>query len=104
MPMETSSARILVVDDDAASRRLLEVRLRTLGCQVMLASDGEEALQIVDSLRPDIILLDYMMPKVTGIEVLKQLKEHERYKAIPGHSHNREGFSRGQGYGTGCWR
>ena len=83
MPMETSSARILVVDDDAASRRLLEVRLRTLGCQVMLASDGEEALQIIDSLRPDIILLDYMMPKVTGIEVLKQLKEHERYKAIP---------------------
>ena len=55
--METSSARILVVDDDAASRRLLEVRLRTLGCQVMLASDGEEALQIIDSLRPDIILL-----------------------------------------------
>jgi adenylate cyclase len=81
--METVGARVLIVDDDAASRRLLEVRLRVLDCQVMMAEDGEEALQKVGAFRPDIILLDYMMPKVSGIEVLRCLKQDERYKGIP---------------------
>lgn len=81
--MRTSGTRVLIVDDDAASRRLLDVRLRALDCQVMLAADGEEAVQMVDTFRPDIILLDYMMPKMSGIEVIKRLKEDERHKAIP---------------------
>ena len=81
--METASARILVVDDDAASRRLLEVRLRSLAGHIMVARDGEEALQMVDGFRPDVILLDYMMPKVSGIEVTRRLKADERFKSIP---------------------
>lgn len=81
--MDTTGARVLIVDDDAASRRLLEVRLRPLGWQVEMASDGEEALQKLDAFRPDVILLDYMMPKVSGIEVVRRLKEEERYKGIP---------------------
>jgi DNA-binding response OmpR family regulator len=81
--MDTSGTRILIVDDDAASRRLLEVRLRTLDCRVEMASDGDEALQRVDSFRPDVILLDYMMPKLSGIEVVRRLKEDERYQGIP---------------------
>jgi adenylate cyclase len=81
--MDTAGARVLVVDDDAASRRLLEVRLRALECKVAMASDGKEALEKVASFRPDVILLDYMMPKMTGLEVLKCLKEDERYKGVP---------------------
>jgi adenylate cyclase len=81
--MEKANPRVLVVDDDAASRRLLEVRLRGMDCEVMMASDGEEALQMVDAFHPDVILLDYMMPKLSGIEVVRRLKEDERYKAIP---------------------
>jgi class 3 adenylate cyclase/CheY-like chemotaxis protein len=81
--METASARILVVDDDPASRRLLEVRLRSLAGHLRVARDGQEALQVVDAFRPDVILLDYMMPKVSGIEVIRRLKEDERFKSIP---------------------
>ena len=81
--METVGARVLIVDDDAAMRRLLEVRLRALDCQVMMAGDGEEALQKVSVFQPDIILLDYMMPKVSGIEVVRHLKEDESTKGIP---------------------
>ncbi len=81
--MDASGAKILIVDDDAASRRLLEVRLRALECQVAMASDGEEGLEKVESFQPDVILLDYMMPKMTGLEVLKRLKEDERHKGVP---------------------
>ncbi len=70
--MDTSGAKVLIVDDDAASRRLLEVRLRALECKVAMASDGEEGLEKVESFQPDVILLDYMMPKMTGLEVLKR--------------------------------
>lgn len=81
--MEPNSARILVVDDDAASRRLLEVRLRSLSAEIRIAKDGEEALQVIETFSPDVILLDYMMPKVSGIEVIKRLREDERFKSIP---------------------
>ncbi|NIM19977.1 MAG: response regulator [Candidatus Latescibacteria bacterium] len=81
--MDTAGAKVLIVDDDAPSRRLLEVRLRALECKVEIAGDGEEGLQKVDSFQPDVILLDYMMPKMTGLEVLKRLKEHEKHKAVP---------------------
>jgi class 3 adenylate cyclase/CheY-like chemotaxis protein len=81
--METDNARILIVDDDPASRRLLEVRLRSLAVSIRVARDGEEALQVVDAFRPDVVLLDYMMPKVSGIEVIRRLKEDERFKSIP---------------------
>ncbi len=81
--MDASGAKILIVDDDAASRRLLEVRLRELECKVEMASDGEEGLEKVESFQPDVILLDYMMPRMTGLEVLKRLKADERYKGVP---------------------
>ena len=71
--MLTSGARVLIVDDDAASRRLLEVRLRPLACDVATAGNGEQALTVIRKDVPDLVLLDLRMPKMGGIEVLRAL-------------------------------
>jgi DNA-binding NtrC family response regulator len=70
-------SRILVVDDDPASRRLLEVRLRPLECDVTTASNGEQALTAIRKDLPDLVLLDLQMPKMGGIEVLRSLRKEE---------------------------
>ena len=70
----TSGARVLIVDDDAPARRLLQVRLRALGCDVASAEDGQEALAQVRKHEPALMLLDMQMPKMGGIEVLRQLR------------------------------
>jgi DNA-binding NtrC family response regulator len=71
--MLTSGARVLIVDDDAASRRLLEARLRPLACDVATAGDGEQGLTAILKDVPDLVLLDLRMPKMGGIEVLRAL-------------------------------
>src|SRR5262245_27801248 len=71
--MLTSGARVLIVDDDAASRRLLEARLRPLACDVATAGNGEQALTAIRKDVPDLVLLDLRMPKMGGIEVLRAL-------------------------------
>ena len=73
--MESSGARVLIVDDDPASRRLLEVRLRPLECDVATAGNGEQALTIIRKDMPDLVLLDLEMPKMGGIEVLRALRK-----------------------------
>jgi DNA-binding NtrC family response regulator len=75
--MRTSGARVLIVDDDAASRRLLEVRLRPLECDVATAGNGEQALTAIRKEVPDLVLLDLQMPKMGGIEVLRSLGKEE---------------------------
>jgi DNA-binding NtrC family response regulator len=72
--MQTSGARVLIVDDDPASRRLLEVRLRPLECDVATAGNGEQALSAIRKELPDLVLLDLQMPKMGGIEVLRALR------------------------------
>lgn len=71
--MHTSGARVLIVDDDAVSRRLLEARLRPLACDVATAGNGEQALTAIRKDLPDLVLLDLRMPKMGGIEVLRAL-------------------------------
>jgi len=75
--MRTSGARVLIVDDDAASRRLLEVRLRPLECDVATAGNGEQALTAIRKEVPDLVLLDLQMPRMGGIEVLRALRKEE---------------------------
>ena len=67
-------ARILVADDTPANVRMLETRLGRDGYEVVVARDGEEALAVARQARPDLILLDVMMPKLDGIEVCRRLK------------------------------
>ena len=81
--MVTPQATILVVDDDAKNVRLLEVLLRPRGYAVVTAANGAEALQQVHQGRPDLILLDVMMPLVDGFEVCKLLKDHPVTRLIP---------------------
>jgi two-component system, NtrC family, response regulator AtoC len=73
--MQTSGARVLIVDDDPASRRLLEVRLRPLECDVATAGNGEQALTAIRKDLPDLVLLDLQMPRMGGMEVLRALRQ-----------------------------
>ena len=75
--------KVLIVDDEPFNLDLLEQELTDQGYAIERANDGEEALKKVESFLPDVILLDYMMPKMNGIEVVRRLKQDERYKAIP---------------------
>jgi len=67
---------ILVVDDDPDIARFVEVNLRSAGYDVSVASDGEEALDKASTLRPDLVLLDVMMPRIDGFEVAQRLRRN----------------------------
>jgi two-component system, NtrC family, response regulator AtoC len=67
--------RVLIVDDDPASRRLLEVRLRPLECDVATAGNGELALSAIRKDQPDLVLLDLQMPRMGGMDVLRALRQ-----------------------------
>ena len=77
LKMAITGARVLIVDDDPASRRLLEVRLRPLECDVATAGNGEQALTAIRKDAPDLVLLDLQMPKMGGIEVLRALRKEK---------------------------
>ncbi len=72
--------KVLIVDDDPFNLDLLDQELIEEDYTIERASDGEEALQKVESFLPDVVLLDYMMPKMNGIEVLKLLRQDEKYR------------------------
>jgi adenylate cyclase len=74
---------ILVVDDVPDNVEILQMRLESQGYEVATAGDGVEALEKVGSLRPDLVLLDVMMPKLDGIETVKRLKADETLPFIP---------------------
>jgi len=71
-----AGARVLVVDDDAASRRLLEVRLRAMECRVSTAKDGQEALAAIERETPALMLVDLQMPRMGGMELLRTLRRN----------------------------
>ena len=75
--------KVLIVDDDPFNLDLLEQELIEEDYTMERATDGEEALEKVESFLPDVVLLDYMMPKMNGIEVLIQLRQIEKFKTLP---------------------
>jgi DNA-binding response OmpR family regulator len=75
--------RILVVDDDKNVVQIIAVNLRYEGLEVIEAYDGEEALAKVAAEKPDLILLDIMMPMMDGIEVCRRLKKNPQTASIP---------------------
>ena len=74
---------ILLAEDDRFLRRAAEVTLRRRGYAVTTAADGEEALRLARADLPDLILLDLLMPKVQGFEVLRALKADPSTRGIP---------------------
>ena len=75
--------RILLVDDDITLVDMYKERLAVAGYDVIVAHSGEEALKSVGEVKPDIVLLDIMMPKVNGFDVLHSLKGDPKTKDIP---------------------
>ena len=77
------SKRVLVVDDDENTRRFLSVALEANGYEAVTAEDGDDGFQKVQDEKPDLILLDVMMPKKTGFVLFKQLRRKDEFKDIP---------------------
>lgn len=75
--------RILIIDDEPDLVKMIEVRLKQSGREVLIAQDGQEGLAIARRERPDLILLDLMLPKMDGYKVCRMLKFDKKYKNIP---------------------
>lgn len=78
-----NGVRILLIEDDKFLRRACEASLKKRGFTVLTAADGEEGLEQARAGAPDLILLDMLMPKLSGLETLERLKAEEATRAIP---------------------
>ena len=81
--MDLPVKRILLAEDDRFLRRAAEAALKRAGFTVLAAADGEEALRMARAEKPDLVLLDLIMPKLQGFEVLKALKADPGTATIP---------------------
>lgn len=79
----SNTKRILIVDDHKDSRVIIAVTLARNGYEVIQAVDGIEGLKKVESEEPDLIILDVMLPKMSGVELCKLLNAHPSYHSIP---------------------
>ena len=73
--IDISSSRVLIADDIPQNRELLEACLADEGYEILMAGNGSEAMEMVQHHQPDLILLDIMMPRMSGYEVCAQLKQ-----------------------------
>ncbi len=76
-------AKILVVEDEPSLQKLLEYQLKRLGHEIRVAPDGKQALEMAKSDRPDLVLLDVMLPVMGGFQVLKSLQDDKTTNKIP---------------------
>ena len=74
---------ILIVEDDMALSNLYQQKFEKEGFKVLVAHDGDTGVKLATENMPDFVMLDNMLPKMSGIEVLRQIKENEKTKAIP---------------------
>ncbi len=74
---------ILVVDDSLAARQMISELLKSNGLTVKVASDGMEALNLLKKYRPDLVVLDIVMPKMNGYEVCRRIKSDPHTKEVP---------------------
>ena len=77
------ASRILVVDDTPANVQTLAAILKEKGYRISVATNGRQALEVVEKVEPDLVLLDVMMPEMDGFETCRRLKESERWRSIP---------------------
>ena len=83
MDEHTPTSKILIADDNQQNCELLDAYLSDEDYEIAMAYDGRQTIERVASFEPDLILLDIMMPKLSGYEVCKQLKTNEKTRAIP---------------------
>ena len=77
------STRILIVEDEPPLIEVLRYNLASEGFSTLVATDGEEALLLVEEENPDLIILDWMLPELSGIDVCRRLRETKNFKTIP---------------------
>ncbi len=75
--------KVLLVEDEPAQREVLSYNLKSEGFDVVTAADGEEAMLLVDEETPDIIVLDWMLPGISGIEICRRIKSKSQTRSIP---------------------
>jgi len=75
--------KVLVIDDSKTIRRTAETLLKKVGCEVVTANDGFEALSVIADNRPDLIFVDIMMPRLDGYQTCALIKHNELYRDVP---------------------
>lgn len=78
-----AGSRVLIADDNEQNRELLDAYLADEEYEILMANDGQETIEVVDAQQPDLILLDIMMPRMSGYEVCEQLKADPEKRSIP---------------------
>ncbi|NJK80123.1 MAG: response regulator [Chloroflexaceae bacterium] len=81
--MTTRTGTIVLIDDDVALQTVLEMALTNEGFTVCTANDGEQALQLIADVQPDLVISDIMMPNMDGVEMFQRIKEHLQDDGIP---------------------
>ena len=76
------SKKILIVEDDPRSLKMIQMTLRSYGYSLLEATDGEEALKVARNDKPDLIIMDLRLPKVSGLEVTRQLRQMSDFNHI----------------------
>ena len=83
MNMPNPKVTILLVEDDPCTRDLIKLAMRRLDIQVVTTRDGVEALELLRQQRPQLILLDILLPYLSGLDVLRQIKQDDLLKQVP---------------------
>ncbi|HUS91862.1 MAG TPA: response regulator [Phycisphaerae bacterium] len=86
------SGKILVADDEAHILHVVSMKLRNAGYEVITAVDGEEALELCLAERPDLLITDFQMPFLSGLELCKRIRSHEETRDIPAMMLTARGF------------
>lgn len=81
--MSEEKIKILLADDNEKNLRLLQMTLKKEGYELLISMDGEEALKTFIKEKPDLVILDALMPKMDGFTVCKKMREHKMKKYIP---------------------
>lgn len=79
----SNQKRILIIEDNVTYRRMLQIRLESIGYRVVVASDGLQGLNLAQKERPDLIILDLMLPEMGGHKVSRLIKFDSKIKNIP---------------------
>ena len=82
MSVDVSEAAILLVDDNEQNLELMQAYLEDLGCEVRMAEDGVAAMEAIEQCQPDLMLLDVMMPRMSGFEVCQRIKSQPSTRDI----------------------
>jgi CheY-like chemotaxis protein len=81
--MSDTKAKILVVEDDADEARMVRMVLEPLGYEVAVAEDGRQCLESVKAQKPDLVILDVMMPELDGFATCTELRKDDQYRDLP---------------------